>query len=203
MEVVLGFDPFLVAEEFDEFGIEVGTGPHERLEVGFDQSNQIFRIEVELWEPATATDSDPPGRFELNRKVINIESLLLEEAAELTQLAFGGAEVVGAAQEQAVAFVVRHDDDVDVVLFIEFEPGKDPVGVGFAFVRPIHRFEDSFDGIESLGRGVLGPLRPARPILVTRSSTDWLFAIAREFICWIFIIFHEVILSNGVGQWRG
>ena len=44
---------------------------------------------------------------------------------------------------------------MDVVLFIEFEAGKDPVGVGFAFVRPIHRFEDGFDGIESLGRGVL------------------------------------------------
>ena len=155
MEVILGFDPFLVAKEFDEFGVEVSTGPHERLEVRFDQRNQIFRIDVELWEPATATESDPACGFELNRKVINIERLLLEEAAELTQLAFRGDEVVGAAQEQAVAFVVRHDDDVDVVLFIEFEPGKDPVGVGFAFVRPIHRFEDGFDGIESLGRGVL------------------------------------------------
>ena len=92
---------------------------------------------------------------------------------------------------------------MDVVLFIEFEPGKDPVGVGFAFVGPIHRFEDGFDGFESLGRGVLGPLRPARPILVTRSSTDWLFAIAREFIFWIFIIFHEGTLSNGVGHLRG
>ena len=78
----------------------------------------------------------------------------MEEAAELTQLAFGGGEVVGAAQEQAVAVVVGHDDDVDVVLFIEFEPGKDPVGVGFTFVGPIHRFEDGFDGIESLGRGI-------------------------------------------------
>jgi len=132
----------------------VGTGPHERLEVGFDQRNQIFRIEVELWEPATAADSDPASGFELNGKVIDIERLLLEEAAELTQLAFEGGEVVGAAQEQAVAFIVRHDDDVGVVLFIEFEPGKDPVGVGFAFVRPIHRFEDGFDGIESLGRRV-------------------------------------------------
>ena len=155
MEVVLGFDPFLVAKEFDEFGVEVGTGPHERLEVGFDQRNEVLWIDVELWEPATATESDPACGFELNGKVIDIERLLLEEAAELTQLAFGGGEVVGAAQEQAVAFVVRHDDDVDVVLFIEFEPGKDPVGVGFAFVGPIHRFEDSFDGIESLGRGVL------------------------------------------------
>jgi hypothetical protein len=154
VEVVLGFDPFLVAEEFDEFGVEVGTGPHERLEVGFDQRNEVLWIDVELWQPATAADSDPPCRFELNGKVINIERLLLEEAAELTQLAFRGGEVVGAAQEQAVAFVVRHDDDVDVVLFIEFEPGKDPVGVGFAFVGPIHRFEDGFDGIESLGRGV-------------------------------------------------
>jgi hypothetical protein len=154
VEVVLGFDPFLVAEEFDEFGVEVGTGPHERFEVGFDQRNQIFWIDVELWEPATAADSDPPCGFELNGKVVDIERLLLEEAAELAQLACGGVEVVGAAQEQAVAFVVRHDDDVDVVLFIEFEPGKDPVGVGFAFVGPIHRFEDSFDGIESLGRGV-------------------------------------------------
>jgi hypothetical protein len=154
VEVVLGFDPFLVAKEFDQFGVEVGTGRHERLKVGFDERNQILWIDVELWEPATAADSDPPGRFELNRKVIDIERLLLEEAAELTQLAFGGGEVVGAAQEQAVAFVVRHNDDVDVVLFIEFEPGKDPVGVGFAFVRPIHRFEDCFDGIESLGRGV-------------------------------------------------
>jgi hypothetical protein len=154
VEVVLGLDPFLVAKEFDEFGVEVGTGPHERLEVGFDQRNQILWIDVELWEPATATDSDPAGRFELNRKVINIESLLLEEAAELTQLAFGGGEVVGATQEQAVAVVVGHDDDVDVVLFIDFEPGKDPVGVGFTFVGPTHRFEDGFDGIESLGRGV-------------------------------------------------
>ena len=154
MEVVLGFDPFLVAEEFDEFGVEVGRGPHERLEVGFDQGNQVFRIEVELGEPATAAESDPSWGFELNRKVVDIERLLLEEAAELAQLAFGGGEVVCAAQEQAVAFVVGHDDDVGVVLFIEFEPGKDPVGVGFAFIRPIHRFEDSFDGIESLGRGV-------------------------------------------------
>jgi hypothetical protein len=154
VEVVLGFDSFLVTKEFDEFGVEVGTGSHERLEVGFDQRNQIFRIDVELWEPATATESDATCGFELNGKVIDIERLLLEEAAELTQLAFRGSEVVGAAQEQAVAFVVRHDDDVDVVLFIEFEPGKDPVGVGFAFVGPIHRFEDSFDGIESLGRGV-------------------------------------------------
>jgi len=155
VEVVLGFDPFLVAEEFDEFGVEVGRGPHERLEVGFDQGNQVFRIEVELGEPATATESDAACGFELNGKVIDIECFLLEEAAELTQLAFGSGEVVGAAQEQAVAFIVRHDDDVGVVLFIEFEPSKDPVGVGFAFVGPIHRFEDSFDGIESLGRGVL------------------------------------------------
>jgi hypothetical protein len=154
VEVVLGFDPFLVAEKLDQFGVEVSTGPHERLEVRFDQRNEVFWIDVELWQPATATESDPACGFELNRKVIDIESLLLEEAAELTQLAFGGGEVVGAAQEQAVAFVVRHNDDVDVVLFIEFEPGKDPVGVGFTFVRPIHRFEDSFDGIESLGRGV-------------------------------------------------
>jgi hypothetical protein len=154
VEVVLGFDPFLVAEKLDQFRVEVSTGPHERLEVRFDQRNEVFWIDVELGEPATAADSDPPCRFELNRKVINIESLLLEEAAELTQLAFGGGEVVGAAQEQAVAFVVGHDDDVDVVLFIEFEPGKDSVGVGFAFIRPIHRFEDGFDGIESLGRGV-------------------------------------------------
>jgi len=43
-----------------------------------------------------------------------------------------------------------------------------------------------------IGYGIwdIGPLRPARPILVTRSSTDWLFAIAREFIGWVFIIFH-------------
>jgi hypothetical protein len=154
VEVVLGFDPFLVAKEFDEFGVEVGTGPHERLEIGFDQRNKVLWIDVELWKPATAADSDPASGFELNGKVIDIERLLLKEAAELTQLAFGGGEVVGAAQEQAVAFVVGHDDDVDVVLFIEFEPGKDPVGVGFTFVGPIHRFEDSFDGIESLGRGV-------------------------------------------------
>ena len=99
MEVVLGFDSFLVAEKLDQFGIEVGTGRHERLEVGFDQRNQIFRIEVELWEPATAADSDPACGFELNGKVIDIECFLLEEAAELTQLAFGGGEVVGAAQE--------------------------------------------------------------------------------------------------------
>jgi len=155
VEVVLGFDPFLVAKEFDEFGVEVGTGPHKRLEVRFDQRNEVLWIDIEPWEPATATESDPPGRFELNGKVIDIERLLLEEATELAQLAFGGGEVVGAAQEQAVAVVVGHDDDVGVVLFIEFEPGKDPVGVGFAFVRPIHRFEDGFDGIESLGRGVL------------------------------------------------
>ena len=150
----MGFDPFLVAKEFDQFGVEVGTGPHERLEVGFDQGNEVFWIDVELWEPATAAESDPACGFELNRKVINIERLFLEEAAELTQLAFGCGEVVGAAQEQAVAVVVRHDDDVDVVLFIDFEPGKDPVGVGFAFVGPIHRFEDGYDGIESLGRGI-------------------------------------------------
>jgi len=155
VEVVLGFDPFLVAKEFDQFGVEVSTGPHERLEVGFYYRNEILWIDVELWEPATAADSDPACGFVLNGKVIDIERLLLEEAAELAQLAFGGGEVVGAAQEQAVAFIVRHDDDVDVVLFIEFEPSKDPVGVGFAFVGPIHRFEDSFDGIESLGRGVL------------------------------------------------
>jgi hypothetical protein len=99
VEVVLGFDSFLVAKEFDEFGVEVGTGPHERLEVGFDQRNQIFRIDVELWEPATATESDPSSGFVLNGKVIDIERLLLKEAAELTQLAFGGGEVVGAAQE--------------------------------------------------------------------------------------------------------
>ena len=99
MEVVLGFDPFLVAEEFDEFGVEVGTGPHERLEVGFDQRNEVLWIDVELWEPATATESDPACGFELNRKVIDIERLLLEEAAELAQLAFRGGEVVGAAQE--------------------------------------------------------------------------------------------------------
>ena len=154
MEVVLGFDPFLVAEKLDQFGIEVGTGTHERFEVGFDQRNEILWIDVELWEPATAADSNPACGFELNGKVIDIERLFLEKAAELTQLAFRGGEVIGAAQEQAVAFVVGHDDDVDVVLFIEFEPGKDPVGVGFAFVGPIHRFEDGFDGIESLGRGV-------------------------------------------------
>ena len=62
--------------------------------------------------------------------------------------------MVCAAQKQAVAVVVGHNDDVDVVLFIDFEPGKDPVGVGFAFVGPIHRFEDGYDGIESLGRGI-------------------------------------------------
>jgi len=155
VEVVLGFDPFLVAEKLDQFGVEVSTGSHERLKVGFDQRNEVLWIDVELWEPATATESDPSWGFELNGKVVDIERLLLEEATELAQLAFGGGEVVGAAQEQAVAFVVGHDDDVGVVLFIEFEPAKDPVGVGFTFVGPIHRFEDCFDGIESLGRGVL------------------------------------------------
>ena len=99
MEVVLGFDPFLVAKEFDQFGVEVGTGTHERFEVGFDQGNEVLWIDVEPWEPATAADSDTACGFELNGKVINIERLLLEEAAELTQLAFGGGEVVGAAQE--------------------------------------------------------------------------------------------------------
>ena len=97
VEVVLGFDPFLVAKEFDEFGVEVGTGPHERLEVGFDQGNEVFWIDVEPWEPATATKSDPACGFELNGKVIDIECFLLEEAAELTKLAFGGGEVVGTA----------------------------------------------------------------------------------------------------------
>jgi hypothetical protein len=97
VEVVLGLDPFLVAEEFDEFGVEVGTGPHERLEIGFDQRNEILWIDVEPWEPATATESDSTCGFELNGKVIDIECFLLEEAAELTQLAFGGGEVVGAA----------------------------------------------------------------------------------------------------------
>ena len=111
--------------------------------------------------------------------------------------------MIGATHVEAGAVVVGHDDDVGVVLGIEFEAGKDPVGVTFAFVGPIHGLKDGFSGIESLGGGVLGPLRPARPILVTRSSTDWLFAIAREFICWIFIIFHEGTLSNGVGHPRG
>ena len=90
----------------------------------------------------------------MDGKTVDIEGLLLEEAADLAQLALGDGEMIRAAHEEAGAVVVGHDDDVGVVLFIESEAGKDPVGIGFTFVGPIHRFEDGFDGIESLGRGV-------------------------------------------------
>ena len=88
----------------------------------------------------------------MNGEAVDVEGLLLEEAADLGQLALGDGEMIGAAHKEAGAVVIGHDDDVGVVLFIEFEAGKDPVGIGFTFVGPIHRFEDGFDGIESLGR---------------------------------------------------
>ena len=62
--------------------------------------------------------------------------------------------MIRAAHEEAGAVVVGHDDDVGVVLGIEFEAGKDPVGVTLAFVGPIHGLKDGFNGIEGLG-GVL------------------------------------------------
>ena len=100
MEVVLGFDPFLVAEKLDQLGVEVGTSPHERFEVGLDQGNEVLWIDVEPWDPATATESDPSCGFELNRKVIDIERLFLEEATDLTQLAFGRGEGVSAPRSR-------------------------------------------------------------------------------------------------------
>jgi hypothetical protein len=46
VEVVLGFDPFLVAQEFDEFGVEVGDGVHHGPEVGFDEGDEVFWGEI-------------------------------------------------------------------------------------------------------------------------------------------------------------
>ena len=48
MEVILGFDAFMVAEHFDEFGVEVGDGVHHGPEVGFDECDQVFGAEIEL-----------------------------------------------------------------------------------------------------------------------------------------------------------
>ena len=82
---------------------------------------QILLGEVELREPAASAESDSVSRFELNGKVVDIESLFLEKAPDLAYLAFGGSEVVSAAHEEAVTTIVGHDDDVGFVLFIEVE----------------------------------------------------------------------------------
>ena len=86
-----------------------------------DEVCQIFLGEIELREPATSAESDSASRFELNGEVVDIESLFLEQAADLAYLAFGGSKVVGAAHEKAVATIVGHDDNVGFVLFIEVE----------------------------------------------------------------------------------
>ena len=155
VEVVLGFDAFVVAEHFDEFGVEVGDGVHHAPEVGFDEGDQVFGAEIELWEPAAGAEPDPADGIELDGEAVDVHGLLFKEAAEFADLALGCGEMIRAAHEEAGAVVIGHDDDVGVVLGIEFEARKDPVGVALAFVGPIHGPKDGFNGIEGLGGGVL------------------------------------------------
>ena len=82
MKVVLGFDAFVVAEHFNEFGVEVGDGVHHTPEVGFDEGDQVFGAEIELWEPAAGAESDPAGGIELDGEAVDVHGLLFKKAAE-------------------------------------------------------------------------------------------------------------------------
>ena len=46
MEVVLGFDAFLVAQELDELGVKARDGVHHGPEVGFDEGDEVFWGEI-------------------------------------------------------------------------------------------------------------------------------------------------------------
>ena len=61
----------------------------------------------------------------------------------------------GAAEEEALALVVGHEDEVGVVFLIEPETGEDALGCLLAFELPVQGLEDEDEGIKGGGRGGL------------------------------------------------
>ena len=81
--------------------------------------------------------------------------LLTDEAAELGQGAAGDIEMEGAAEEEALAPVIGHEDKMGVIFLIQLEAGTDPLGVWQAIELPIQALEDKGEGIKSSGRSGL------------------------------------------------
>ena len=155
MEVVGRAEAFLVAEELDELGVELGGGAEEVAEVGLDDGAQAFGREVEPGEPAAAGEADAVGGIELDGQAVEGGGLDAEELVDFGDGALGRGEGQGAAEEEAFAAVIGHEDKGGVVFLIQLEAGEDPDGLFPAVKRPAEALEDQGEGIEGGGWGGL------------------------------------------------
>ena len=155
MEVVGWVEAVLVAEELDEEGEELGGGAEEVAEVGLDDGAEAFGGEVEPGEPAAGGEADAVGGIEFDGQAVEGGGLDAEEAADFGEGGLGGIEGEGAAEEEALALVVGHEDEGGVIFLIEPEAGEDAGGLGTAFEGPAEALEDEGEGIEGGGGGGL------------------------------------------------
>ena len=171
MEVVGRAEAFLVAEEFEEVGVKLGGGADEVAEGRLDDGAEGFGGEIECGEPAADGEADAEGGVELGGDAVEGGGLLTDEAAELGQGAAGDIEMEGAAEEEALALVVGHEDEVGVVFLIEPEAGEDSLGGLPAFELPVQGLEDEDEGIKGGGRGGLHHETIAQPLGQKRSGS--------------------------------
>ena len=81
--------------------------------------------------------------------------LVAEELVDFEDGALGRGEGQGAAEKEAFAAVIGHEDEGGVVLLIQPEAGEDPDGPFPAVKRPAEALEDQCEGIEGGGGGGL------------------------------------------------
>jgi hypothetical protein len=144
-----------VAEEFEQVGVKLGGGADEVAEGGLDDRAEGFDGEIEGGEPAADGEADAEGGVQLRGDAVEGGGLLTDEAAELGQGAAGDIEMEGAAEEEALALVVGHEDEIGVVFLIEPEAGEDSRGGLPAFELPVQGLEDKDEGIKGGRRGGL------------------------------------------------
>jgi len=155
VEVVGWVEAVLVAEELDEEGEELGGGAEEVAEVGLDDGAEALGGEVEPGEPAAGGEADAVSGIEFDGQAVEDGGLDAEEAADFGEGGLGGIEGEGAAEEEALALVVGHEDEGGVVFLIQLETGKDAGGLGTAFEGPAKALEDEGEGIKGGGGGSL------------------------------------------------
>jgi hypothetical protein len=127
----------LFAEKFEDLGVKMGAGAQELLEVGLEEGADLEGREIQRRQPVAAGEANAAFGFEFDRNSVDIESLFLEEAAEPAHRALGRSKMEGAAEKEALALVIGHNDKVGVVGLIQAEPRKDSLGLIFSFIGPL------------------------------------------------------------------
>jgi len=93
--------------------------------------------------------------IEFDGQAVEDGGLNAEEAADFGEGGLGGIEGKGAAEKEALALVVGHEDEGGVVFLIQLKTGKDAGGLGTAFEGPAEALEDEGEGIKGGGGGGL------------------------------------------------